>query len=459
MWKMQATELAAAVRSGEISAGEVIESHLERIAEANPKYNAITALLADSARAAAAGIDRRRAAGEPLGPLAGVPFTVKENIDIAGVPTTHGVPRFRDSVAADDAPPVARLRAADAIPIGHANMPDMTIGGYTNSQLFGETLNPWGTIRDPSGTSGGDGAAVASGMAAVGLGNDSGGSVRGPALNGGITALNPSYGRFPMEHRIGGHEPALASQLLPKDGPIARSVHDLRTCFEVLAGTDPRDPRAVPAPLDGPPLPGPIRVAVVADPGGWGVHPRVRAAVDRAAGVLSDAGYEVEETDVPRLADALECYGKLVTSEFRSSWPRIRPLLTDGSARHMELSMRQVPQTGLEEYLRATADRHAILRDWARFLTGFPLVLGPVSTEPPGDAEVLDAEQNKRIGLAIRLCTATTFAGVPAVAVPTGVDDGVPMGVQIIGGHFREDLCLAAASAVEAALGTFTPVG
>ncbi|CAM03562.1 amidase [Saccharopolyspora erythraea NRRL 2338] len=175
--------------------------------------------------------------------------------------------------------------------------------------------------------------------------------------------------------------------------------------------------------------------------------------------MLSDAGHEVEETDVPRLADALDCYGKLVTSEFRSSWPRIRPLLTDDSARHMELSMEQMPPAGLDEYLRATADRHAIVRDWARFLAGFPLVLGPVSTEPPGDVEVLDAERNERIGLAIRLCTATTFAGVPAVAVPTGVEAGVPMGVQIIGPHFREDLCLAAASAVEAALGTFTPVG
>ncbi|GAA2792865.1 amidase family protein [Saccharopolyspora taberi] len=457
---MRATEVASAVRSGRISAAEVVEAHLERIAAVNPAVNAVTALLAGSARSAAADLDRRRAAGEEPGPLAGVAFTVKENIDIAGVPTTHGVPRFRDNVADADAPPVARLRAAGAIPIGHTNMPDLTIGGSTRSQLFGETVNPWGTIRDPGATSGGDGAAVAAGMAAIGLGNDSGGSVRGPALCCGVTALNPSYGRFPMEHRVGGRDPALASQLFPKDGPIARSVGDLRAAFEVLAGTDSRDPRAVPAPLDGPAPTGPVRVAVTADPGGLGVDPRVRAEIERAAGVLSDAGYAVEERDVPALPEALHCYGKLITTEFGLSWPRIRPLLTDDSARHMELSLRRQPPVSLPDYVRATADRHRITSDWLRFLAHYPLVLGPVSTEPPGDVDGQpDEEQFLRFALAARLCTVTSFVGVPAVAVPTGVSGGVPMGVQVIGRPFREDLCLTAAGAIEAALGTLTPVG
>ncbi|MEU3271250.1 amidase [Saccharomonospora sp. NPDC006951] len=457
MWNLTATEMAAAVRSGEHTAAEVIEAHLERIAIVNPAINAVTAVLADSARAAAADIDRRRAAGEPLGPLAGVPFTAKENIDIAGAATTHGVPRFRDAFADTDSPTVARLRAADAIPIGHANMPDLTIGGYTDSQLFGATVNPWGAIRDPSGSSGGDGAAVASGMAAIGLGNDAGGSVRGPALNGGITALNPTYGRFPCEHRVGGREPTLASQLIPKDGPLTRTVADLRAAFEVLAGTDPRDPRSVPAPLDGPPLPAP-RVAIVADPGGFGAHPRVRAAIDKAAGILADAGYVVETADVPEVAEGLATYGTLITSEFGSAWPNIRPLLTEHSARHMELSMRSQPPADLATYLRATADRYAITRAWHQFLADYPLVLGPVSTEPPADHGELDEDENARLAIARRLCTVSSLVGVPAVAVPTGLDDGVPMGVQLIGRPFREDLCLTAAAAVEAATGVLTPV-
>ena len=459
MWKLTAHELASGVRDGAFTATDVVEAHLERIAGTNPEINAITRLLADRARTAAVETDRRRAAGEPLGPLAGVPFTVKENIDIGGVPTTHGVPRFRDAVAAADSPSVARLRAAGAIPIGHSNMPDLTIGGYTNSQLYGETVNPWPGLRNPSGTSGGDGAAVAAGLAALGLGNDSGGSVRGPALFCGVAALNPGYGRFPVEHRVGGADPMLASQLFPKDGPIARSVRDLRLAFETLAGTDPRDPRAVPAPLDGPPAP--KRVAVVADPGGLGVHPRVRAEVARAAGLLDAAGYEVVDgLDVPRLTDGLTGYGKMITSEFAPRWPRIRPLLTEESARHMELSIAAQPPVSLEEYLQVTADRHGLLRDWAAFLEEYPLVLGPVATEPPGDPEPdPDAGQNLRAMLAGRLCTVTSYVGVPAVAVPTGAEAGVPAGEQIIGRPYREDLCLAAAGAIEAAVGTFTPVG
>jgi hypothetical protein len=250
LWKCTAAELAAAVAEGEVSAADVVESHLARIAGVNPVVNAVTQTLADIACRDADEIDRRRVAGQRPGPLAGVPFTVKENIGIGGVPTTHGLARFREMRAPADAPPVARLRAAGAIPIGHSNMPDLTLGGmHPRSELFGETSNPWHPGRTPGGSSGGDGAAVASGMAPLGLGNDSGGSIRIPAAFCGTTGLKPTYGRFPADHRIGPDDPTLASQLMPVDGPLARTVGDLRLAYEALAGTDPRDPRAVPAPL------------------------------------------------------------------------------------------------------------------------------------------------------------------------------------------------------------------
>ncbi|GAA3212051.1 hypothetical protein GCM10020216_017020 [Nonomuraea helvata] len=209
-----------------------------------------------------------------------------------------------------------------------------------------------------------------------------------------------------------------------------------------------------------PPLPGPIRVAVVADPGGFGVNPIVRAEIEQAAGILADAGYAVEEADVPRLTDGLTSYLKMITSEFGLTWPRLRTLLTEESARHMELNLKQQPPLDLADYLQLTADRHAIIRDWLLFLSDYPLVLGPVSTEPPGDpsGRELNAEENVRIAMAGRLCTVTTFVGLPAVALPTRVDNGVPLGVQIIGRPFREDLCLSAAAVIEAAAGTFTPV-
>ncbi|MGA5260465.1 amidase [Streptomyces griseoincarnatus] len=458
MWAMTAADQAAAVRSGRISAADLVDSHLDRIAEVNPRVNAVTQMMADRAREDAARMDRRRAAGEELGPLAGVPFTVKETTPVEGVPTTFGLPRFHDLVAAADAPPVARLRAAGAVPIGHSNMPTLVLAGmHTRSELFGHTVNPWDPSRTPGGSSGGDGAAVATGMAALGLGNDSGGSVRIPASFCGVAGLKPTPGRFPADHRVLGPD----AQMLVTDGPLARTVADLRLAYEALAGTDPRDPRAVPVPLDGPPLPGPVRVALVADPGGRGVHPAVREALTAAADALSDAGHDVTEVaDVPRLDEALEAYGRITLTEFAPTWPAVRQLLGDGGDRYIQLALEKTPPADAAELLRLMGAWLGIRRSWAEFLDRFPLLLGPVFTEPPVEPglESRDAAGRERVADGMRLCTVTSFVGVPAVAVPTGIRDGLPCGVQVVGRAFREDLCLAAAQAIEDRLGVLAPV-
>ncbi|WP_329557250.1 amidase [Streptomyces sp. NBC_00696] len=464
LWAMTAAAQATAVRGGEVSAVELIDGHLERIAEVNPQVNAVTQLLAERAREAAARMDRRRAAGEELGPLAGVPFTVKETTPVEGVPTTLGTPRFRDLVAPADAPPVARLRAAGAIPIGHSNMPTLVLAGmHTRSELFGDTVNPWNRSRTPGGSSGGDGVAVATGMAALGLGNDSGGSVRIPASFCGVTGLKPTTGRFPADHRVlGPDDPGPASQMLVTDGPLARTVADLRLAYEALAGTDPRDPRAVPVPLYGEPLPGPVKVALVVDPGGRGVHPAVRGAVTAAADALRDAGYDVREmADVPRLDEALEAYGRITVTEFAPTWPVVRKLLGEGGDRYIRMAMEKTPPANAEELTKLMGTWLGIRRSWAEFLDEFPLLLGPVFTEPPVEPglESRDEAGRERVAESMRLCTVTSFVGVPAVAVPTGVCDGLPSGVQIIGRAFREDLCLAAAQEIEDRLGVFTPIG
>ncbi|MGW2376235.1 MULTISPECIES: amidase [Kitasatospora] len=463
MWKLPATAIAAAVRSGEVSAREVVDAHLARIAEVNPQANAVTQLLADRARAAAEETDRARAAGERLGPLAGVPFTVKECTRIEGVPTTFGTPRFRESTAPADAIPVARLRAAGAVPIGHSNMPTLILAGmHTRSELYGDTRNPWAPTRTPGGTSGGDGVAVATGMAALGLGNDSGGSVRIPAAFCGVAALKPTTGRFAADQRmLGPDDPGPASQLLVTDGPLARTVADLRLAYETLAGPDPRDPRAVPAPLYGGPPQNP-RVAVVTDPGGHGVHPTVRRAVAAAAEALRDAGYRVDEvSDVPRLDEALKAYHQLTATEFAPSWPAVRQLLGEGGDRYIELTMRDNPPVDSAGLIRLMSTWMNIRRSWTEFLDAYPLLLGPVFTEPPVEPglESRDQAGRDRVATAMRLCSVTSFVGVPAVAVPTGLDtDGLPTGVQLIGRPFREDLCLAAAQHVEDRLGTLTPI-
>ncbi|MFF5808193.1 amidase [Streptomyces sp. NPDC012746] len=463
-WSMSATAQAEAVRSGDISAVELVESHLERIAEVNPQVNAVTQLLAERAREAAALTDRRRAAGDVLGPLAGVPFTVKESTPVEGAATTFGAERFRDLVAPADAPPVARLRAAGAIPIGHSNVPTLILAGmHTRSELFGDTANPWDRARTPGGSSGGDGVAVATGMAAIGLGNDSGGSVRIPAQFCGVAGLKPTSGRFPADHRVlGPDDPGPASQMLVTDGPLARTVGDLRLAYEALAGTDPRDPRAVPVPAYGEPLPpGRVKVAVVADPGGHGVHPSIRAAVETAAGALRDAGYDVREVrDVPRLDEALEAYGRITVTEFAPTWPVVRGLLGEGGDRYIAMAMERTPPATAAELVKLMGTWLNIRRSWAEFLDAYPLLLGPVFTEPPVEPglESRDRAGRDRVASAMRLCTVTSFVGVPAVAVPTGLADGLPSGVQIVGRAFREDLCLGAAQALEDRLGVLTPV-
>ncbi|MFJ6369282.1 amidase [Streptomyces virginiae] len=463
LWRMSAAAQAEAVRGGKVSAVELVDSHLDRIASVNPTVNAVTQLLAERAREAAGRLDRRRAAGDPLGPLAGVPFTVKESTAIEGVPTTFGTARFRHLVASADAPPVARLRAAGAVPIGHSNLPTLILAGmHTRSELYGDTVNPWDSGRTPGGSSGGDAVAVATGMAALGLGNDSGGSVRIPAQFCGVAALKPTTGRFPADHRIlGPDDPGPASQMLVTDGPLARSVDDLALAYEVLAGTDPRDPRAVPVPAYGEPLPGRVKVAVVADPGGHGVHPTVRAAVTTAADALRDAGYDVREVaDVPRLDEALDAYGRITVTEFAPNWPVVRTLLGRGGDRYIAMMMERTPPASADAFMKLMGTWLNIRRSWAEFLDEYPLLLGPVFTEPPVEPglESRDRAGRDRVGSGMRLCTVTSFVGVPGVAVPTGTVDGLPCGVQIVGRAFREDLCLAAARAVEDRLGVLTPI-
>jgi amidase len=197
IWQHSAIELAALIAKRQLSSLEVVNAHLARIDTVNPAINAVVRVLADEARAAAGAADRRLAAGETVGPLHGVPFKVKENIDMAGLPTTWGVPALAQAVVPADAPVVERMRAAGAIPIGRTNLPDMALRIHTDSSLHGLTRNPWHPGRTAGGSSGGEAAALATGMTPIGLGNDIGGSLRNPANACGVASIRPSFGRVP----------------------------------------------------------------------------------------------------------------------------------------------------------------------------------------------------------------------------------------------------------------------
>src|SRR5437868_3249760 len=249
IWRLTATELAQRIARRELSSAEVVDAHLARIDAINPALNAVVRVLADEARAAAALADQQLAAGDKVGPLHGVPFTVKENIDMAGLPTTWGVPALAGATVPDDAPVVERMRAAGAIPIARTNMPDMALRTHTDSSLHGLTRNPWHPGRTAGGSSGGEGAALATGMSALGLGNDIGGSLRNPASACGIASIRPSMGRVPDAGLVPSDDAMLAGQLMAVQGPMARTVADVRAALGVLSGHHPRDPWSVDVPL------------------------------------------------------------------------------------------------------------------------------------------------------------------------------------------------------------------
>ena len=459
-WQWTAGDLVATIRRGRLSAGEIVESQLERIASINPGLNALTRVFAKEARKLASEIDKRLARGEEVGPLAGLPFTVKGNIDVAGFATDHGVPALRDAIPPIDAPLVARLREAGAIPLAHSNLPDLSLRFHTRSSLHGPTLNPWDPADSPGGSSGGEGVALATGMSPLGLGNDAGGSVRIPATLGGLCSLKPSYGRYPSDRSVGQRDLTLASQLIPVEGLLARSVADLHLVHQILAYPDPRDPRVGAAPALIEKEEGPMRVALLLDPCGEVCDPKVKAGLLTAAEALRGAGYEVVEERGPGLDAAVESYGGMIMTEFGESRELLSRLVGDDGRRYLELAAAYRKPVDLGAYLALTARRQGLQRDWARFLENYPLVLGPVLTRAriPVDFDIVGPREHAEVTRSMCLCSATSFLGLPAVSVPVGIANGHPLGAQLVGAYQREDRCLSAAWAIERALGTFTPL-
>jgi amidase len=340
--------------------------------------------LAEEARRDAAEADRKVATGQALGPLHGVPFTIKENIDVAGFPTTWGVPAFAGAIPPVDAPVVQRMRAAGAIAIGRTNLPDMGLRMHTDSSLHGLTRNPWNPARTASGSSGGDAVALATGMSALGLGNDIGGSLRNPASACGVASIRPSQGRVPHAGFIPTEDTLLAVQLMRTNGPMARQVGDVRVALSVLAGAHPRDPWSIDTPLDRPRDAVTMRVAIVAEPPGGPTDPTVAKVVRDAGAALRDAGYEVVEIAPPRYEEIAACFGQFLIGDFRSVLDQLEPIMGKDGARRRSLSffprrrMASVGMTSVDSIGQSEIDTAAV--------TLFPdrtRRLAPMSTRNP----------------------------------------------------------------------------
>jgi amidase len=451
LWRRGAGELAELIASRQVSSREVVDAHLERIEAVNGDLNAIVVVLAAEARAAA---DAADAATERSGPLHGVPFTVKENIDVAGTATTSGVPALAEAVAPVDAPQVERLRAAGAIPIGRTNLPDLGLRVHTDSSLRGLTRNPWDPGVTAGGSSGGEASALASGMSPLGLGNDVGGSLRNPAHCCGIASIKPTPGRVPHATVIPPEDLGPGMQLMAVEGVMARRVADVRLGLAIVAGAHPRDPESVPVLLDLP-RPESRRVALVAEPPGGDTHPEIAAAVRRAGDALADAGYDVVEAEPPLYEAALDVWGRFLFTDIRAQEALLRQVMGADATRFLDLIGELYPEQDAAGLVGTLIERRSIARAWDQFLLGHPLILSPIWTQPPFPHgwDVASQENAHATMRLMRPVMPANLLGLPAAAVPAGQAAGLPAGVQVMAARFQELACLDAAEAIETALG------
>lgn len=465
IWQWSAVETAAAIRNGLISSREAVASTLERVAEVNPVVNALAEVLADDALAAAQQADARRQAGEPLPPLHGVPVTTKINSDQAGRATTNGVTAFEKAVVERDAPHIENLRNAGAVFIGRSNTPAFSIRWFTDNELHGRTLNPWDATRTPGGSSGGAAAAVATGMGAIAHGNDIGGSIRYPAASCGVVGLRPTPGRVPTWYGPSEADQLLGVQAMLVQGPLARSVQDVALGLRAMATYNPRDPFCVPVPLDGPPLEGRRRVAVLRDVGVTVLDPAVDAAISTAARSLEDAGFEVEEVQLPLFAEAWRLWWQLVQGiEFEDLGRAIEEHGDEAIRRSADnqfaVTKRMHSDFGLDAYMRGYARRGTLMRELQLFLQRFPVLLTPISAERTFeiDADVKDVDRMEQVIAAQWPMMSLALLGFPGLSVPVTNNGGLPIGVQLVGQKFREDVLLEVGSVIEARNDVMTPV-
>lgn len=461
IWRLSAAELATLIRARKVSAREAALAALARLDAVNPALNAVVDHRPEEVLAQADATDALIATGGDAGILGGVPVTVKVNVDQAGFATTNGVALQRDLVAKTSSPVVDNLRKAGAVILGRTNTPAFSYRWFTTNLLHGDTYNPRDRAITPGGSSGGAGSAVAAGIGHIAHGTDIAGSIRYPAYACGVHGLRPTIGRVPAFNASSPERP-IGPQITAVSGPLARTVHDLRLALAAMSRPDGRDPWWVPAPLEGPPPPRPIRVAVCADPFGDGVHPQVKAAVENAAAWLSDAGYAVEAVALPQAAEAAELWNLLVISDARRA-------MAAAIAEHGDLAVRTAyagmnaaapEEVSFDAYITALEARTTVLRNWQLFQERYPLALLPVSMQPPFEQGLDQQGGNVFAGImqAQRPLTLVNLIGLPGMSVATGIEGGVAAGVQIVGQRFREDLCLDAAEVIEARAGVQLPV-
>ena len=448
-------EIAARIRAKKFSPVEVVDAHLEQVAALQPKLNAFVHLDADGARKQARTAEAALMRGERVGPLHGVPLTIKSCIDAAGWPTPAGSLLRKDYVAQTDAPLVARLRGAGAIILGNTNTPEYLMAYETDNSLSGKTSNPWNLERSAGGSSGGEVAAIASGCSAGGVGIDGGGSIRVPAHFCGICGLKPTPGRIPAT----GHFPGGGGAFgwIGVVGPMARTVADVRALFEVMAGPDAGDALSAPVPLrtiSKKDVRG-LRVGILESDALGKATAETTAAVERAESLLTEQGFKVERKRLSGLDCAIEqwwyFFGPVIASLIRDGAVGREEMMTPMLREYLALATAETALT-YDDFLKACGERDRLRAEILRQMNEVTVLLSPVSTGPA----FKHGEGNWRSGAkenyrdTMRYSQWLNLAGFPGFSVPVGMSrDGLPIGVQVIGRPYEEELVLAVAEAIE----------
>ena len=448
-----AKSIAEGIRAREFSAVEVVEAHLARIDEVNGELNAVVQSASERARDEARRADEALARGRNLGPLHGVPITLKDSIDTEGVVTTGGTLGRAGFVPERDATVAARLRAAGAIVLGKTNTPELTLAGETANLVYGRTNNPYDTSRMPGGSSGGAGAIVAAGGSPLDIGSDTGGSIRLPSHFCGIAGIKPNSGRVPRTGHIVPYGMG-AVDSLTQLGPMARYVEDLALTLPIIAGPDWRDPAIVPMPLGNPAdvAIGSLRVAMHTDNGLQTPTSETADVVLAAADALRDAGAEVVEATPAALAQLPEFSNPISGADGRA-WTK-RLLQKAGTTESHPWLQRRLDEAEIlpsDEFSALLEKADAYHSDMLGFIEDYDAILCPTAAFPATEHEG-SFDESRRMGFTYT--GAYNVTGWPGAVVRGGTSpEGLPIGVQVVARPWREDVALALAAALESALG------
>lgn len=458
IWKWNLKDKIDSIKNKKISASDSIESSLKRLDEVNYSVNAIVVTTKEDAIKKAREIDEKIKKNEKVGSLAGVPITIKENIDVKHQSTTNGMKIFKDIIAPQNSPVVQNLIDEDAVIIGRTNTPEISYRWFTDNPLRGLTKNPWSNDITPGGSSGGAASSVALGIGDIAHGNDVGGSIRYPAYACGIVGIKPGLGCVPAYNPSALKERGIGLQLMSVQGPHAREVEDLRLGLKVMSAKGRGDPWWTPLRYNQSNVTKPINIAVNKWCGNSTIHKEVAESIDKAASIFSNHGFNVVEKTPPEIDEAAESWRTIFGIDAKINMLElVREKGSQDIINVVQGFVDAAEGKGIEDYSDALSVRNKILRSWNYFMEHCPIIISPVSACPPykqGEdqlgkirfSEILEEQSPLYV---------INFLGLPSVSVPISVKNNIPSGIQLIVPRYYEDLALDLAKIIEDEIGVF----